>query len=189
MNWMRNKCPPCDWFIGHDFSFVRVYGFTEEPFHLPTYVTNKTLALEIARQLVRVENYIGSGKHNTLIIEDNKAISPITLVRRGIRENILTSKLVQLGLLVINDFWSYDPDGCLSCRENAVKHEPWSVMEERVNPQEDDPSLYVGLNDFPMLEHPPLLSFYSVLQRYNPTKPIPWAMRETMTTNAWPRRK
>lgn len=47
----------------------------------------------------------------------------------------------------------------------------------------------MGLDDFPILKHPPWLSFYTVLQRYNPTKPIPWLMLETMTSDAWPRKK
>lgn len=119
MNWIYNECPPCDWFIGRDFSFVWVHGFSEEPFHLPTYVTERTLSLEILGQLVRIDRAIGAGKHDTSIIEDHKAIGPITLIRRSITKNVLTSKLVQLGL-VIDDMWSYDPDGCLSKRKNAV---------------------------------------------------------------------
>lgn len=186
---MSNEQPPCDWFISSDLLFVQVHGFSKEPFCLPTYVTKRTLSLEISQQLVRVERAIGSGKNDTSITEENKSISPITLVQRNIAENVLTLKLVQLRLLVIDDFWSYDPDGCLSHRKNAVKHESWSTMEGCANPQEDDPSLYVGLNDFPILNCPPWLSFYSVLQRYNPAKPIPQAMSETMVANAWPQRK
>lgn len=94
MNWMQNECPPCDWFMGSDFSVICVHGFSEEPFQLPTHMTNRTLALEMARQLVRVEQAIGARKHDTSIIEDNKAIGPITLVRRKVVEETLTSKLV-----------------------------------------------------------------------------------------------
>lgn len=102
-----------------------------------------------------MEKAIGSGKHDTSITKDNKAIGPITLVHQGIMGNVLTSKLVQLGLLVIDDFWRYDLDGCLSHRKNAVKHELQIVMEQCANLQVDYPSLYVGLNDFSMLKHPP----------------------------------
>lgn len=48
MNWMQNERHPFDWFIGSDFSFIRVHGFSKEPFHLPIYVTERTLDLEIA---------------------------------------------------------------------------------------------------------------------------------------------
>lgn len=103
MNWMQNECPPCDWFIGRDFSFIQVYGFFEEPFHLPTYVTERTVAIKIAWQLVRIERALGVGKHDTSIIEDHKAIGPITLVWRNIAEEVLMSKMGQLGQVVIDD--------------------------------------------------------------------------------------
>lgn len=111
-----------------------MHGFSEEPFLLPTYVTERTLALEIAQQLVRIERAITAGKHDTSITEDHKAIGPISLVQRNKNEEVLTSKLVQLSLVVIDDYWSYDPDGCLSKRKNAVKHEPRSSWEGHTNP-------------------------------------------------------
>lgn len=75
--------------MGPNFSFIRVHGFSEEPFRLPTYVTDRTLALEMARQLARIEQAIGAGKHDTSITKDNKAIGPITLVRRKVVEETL----------------------------------------------------------------------------------------------------
>lgn len=124
MNWMCNEHPPYAWFIGSDISFVRVHGFSKEPFRLTTYVTERTLALEIAWKLVRIKRVIRVGKNDTSITEDRKVIGPITLVRRNKSGQVLTSRLVQLGLVVIDDHWSYDPDECLSRRKNAVKHEP-----------------------------------------------------------------
>lgn len=138
---------------------------------------------------MRIERAIGLGKHDISITEDHKAVGPITLVWRNIAENVLTSKLVQLDLVVIEDTWSYEPDGCLSRRKNIVKHELWSSWEGHTNPQVDDPNIYVGLNDFPMLKKTPWLSFYLVMQKYNPTKPIPQTMLEAMTLDSWPRKK
>lgn len=60
--WMSNECSRYDWFLGKDFSFIQVHGFFEEPFCLPTYVTDRTLALEISWKLVEVEKSIGLGK-------------------------------------------------------------------------------------------------------------------------------
>lgn len=71
---------------------------------------------------MKIDRAIGAGKHDTSITEDHKAIGPITLIQRSIAENVLTSKLVQLLLVVIDDMWSYNPDGCLSKRKNAVNH-------------------------------------------------------------------
>lgn len=117
-------------------------------------MTDRTLALEMARQLVKVEQAIGARKHNTSIIEDNKAIGPITLVRRKVAEETLTSKLVQLGFVAIDDLWSYDPNGYLSKRKNVVKHEPRDSWAECTNPRVDEPSKYVGPDDFPILDRP-----------------------------------
>lgn len=32
IGWMHSFCPPCDWFLEEDFTFIRLCGFTEEPF-------------------------------------------------------------------------------------------------------------------------------------------------------------
>lgn len=45
------------------------------------------------------------------------------------------------------------------------------------------------LNDFLVLKRPLWLSFYSVMQKYNPAKPIPQIMLEAMTLDSWPRKK
>lgn len=186
---MQNEHPPCDWFVGPDFSFICMHGFFEESFQLSTYVTDRTLALEMARQLARVEQAIGAGKHDTSIIEDNKAIGPITLVRRKVAEETLTSKMVQLSFMVIVDSWSYDPEGYLSKRKNVVRHEPQDSWAKRTNPRVDDLRKYVGPDDFPILDCPSWLKFYTPVQRFNPTKPIPRALLEGMKTLSWPRKK
>lgn len=130
IGWMSTKDPPYDWFLGKDLSFVRVHGFTKEPFCLPTCVTDRTLALEIFRQLVVVENVTGSSKHDTAITQGHKIIGPILLERKVLVEGVLMSKLVQLGFVVINDSWNYDHDDCLAKRKNAIAHvlhESWEV--------------------------------------------------------------
>lgn len=45
--WMQIFLPPCDWFLGEDFKFIRLYGFIEEPFQLPVCVTDRVLALKV----------------------------------------------------------------------------------------------------------------------------------------------
>lgn len=184
---MQNERPSCDWFVGPNFSFIHMHGFSEEAFWLPTYMTDRTLALEMARQLAIVKRAIGTGKHNTSITEDNRAIGPITLIKKKAAEETLTSKMVQLGLMVIDDSWSYDPEGCLSKRKNVVRHEPRDSWAECT--WIDDPSKYVGLDDFPILERPSWLKFYTPVQRFNPAKPIPRALLEGMKTLSWPRKK
>lgn len=162
---MSNEHPCCDWFLGRDFSFICVHDFSGEPFCLPTHVTKRALALEIFRKLVEVEKVIGSRKHDTSIIEDHKAIGRIFLERKSITEMVLTSKLVQLGLVVIDNVWSYDLDGCLfnKHRRNAIKHVPQNSWEGRTNPLVNHPSLYIDPSDFPKVVWPPWLSFYTPL--------------------------
>lgn len=94
IGWMSTYSPHCDWFLGGDFSFVKIHGFTEEPFRFPFCVTDHTLALEMFRQLVMIENSIGSGKHDVAITQDHKIIGLVVLEKRLHAEGVLTSKLV-----------------------------------------------------------------------------------------------
>lgn len=137
----------------------------------------------------RIEQAIGTRKYDTSITKDNKAIGPITLVRRKVVEETLTSKMVQLGFVVIDDSWSYDPDGCLSKRKNVMRHKPQNLWIECTNPWVDDPSKYVGPDNFSILERPSWLKFYSLVQRFNPAKHIPQALLENMKTLSWSRKK
>lgn len=122
---------------------------------------------------MRIEGAIRAGKHDTSITKNNKAIGPITLVRRKIAEEILTSKMMQLGFVVIDDSWSYDPNGCLSKRNNAIKHEPQNSWLEHTNPRVDDPNLYVGPDDFPVLRRPPMAKVLFSLAEVQPREAYP----------------
>lgn len=70
-----------------------------------------------------------------------------------------------------------------------MRHEPRKLWIERTNPRVDDPSKYVGPDDFPVMEHPSWLNFYSPIQRFNPAKPIPRALLENMKSLSWSRKK
>ena len=44
-----------DWFLYKDFTVLRVYGFTGEPYRLPTLLTPRIFALEFMRQRLYAE--------------------------------------------------------------------------------------------------------------------------------------
>lgn len=133
IGWMMSFQPRCDQFLGQDFSFVRVHGFIEEPFHLPTYVTNHTLALQIFRQLVVIELRIESRRHETAVNQDHKILGPIVLKKRLQVEGVLTSKLVELGFVIIDDKWIYDLDCFLLNRKIPLVHMSHKSLGTQIN--------------------------------------------------------
>lgn len=70
-----------------------------------------------------------------------------------------------------------------------MSHEPRDSWMEHTNPRVDNPSKYVGLDNFPILDHPSWLKFYTPVQIFNPTKPIPQALLEGMKNLSWPKKK
>ena len=44
-----------DWFLYKDFTVLRIYGFTGEPYRLPSFLTPRVFALEYMRQRVHAE--------------------------------------------------------------------------------------------------------------------------------------
>ena len=45
-----------DWFLSEDNTVIRVYGFTRQPYVLPTFLTLRVFAIELIRQRLTVEN-------------------------------------------------------------------------------------------------------------------------------------
>ena len=55
--YMHHSSEPIgDWFLYEDYKVLRVYGFMEEPYKLPVFLTNKIFVLEFLRQRLYVEN-------------------------------------------------------------------------------------------------------------------------------------
>ena len=44
-----------DWFLYKDFTVLRIYGFTGEPYRLPSFLTPRILALEYMRWRLHAE--------------------------------------------------------------------------------------------------------------------------------------
>ena len=55
-----------DWFMFKDFTIMRVYGFTGEPYRLPAFLTPRIFALEFMRQrLCAEEEHFGAFKNSS----------------------------------------------------------------------------------------------------------------------------
>ena len=55
-----------DWFLYKEFTIVRVYGFTGEPYRLPAFFTPRIFALEFMRQrLCAEEEHFGALKKSS----------------------------------------------------------------------------------------------------------------------------
>ena len=50
--------PVAYWFIYKEYTSLMIYGFEEEPYRLPVFLTKKTFALEFLRQRLHVESEI-----------------------------------------------------------------------------------------------------------------------------------
>jgi hypothetical protein len=44
-----------DWFLYRDYTIIRVYGFSEAPYILPTFLTPRIFSLEFIRQRLHSE--------------------------------------------------------------------------------------------------------------------------------------
>ena len=47
--------PTGDWFLHMNFTMLKIYGFKEEPYKLPSFLTPRLFALEFLRQRLFVE--------------------------------------------------------------------------------------------------------------------------------------
>ena len=57
--YMQNSNEPVgDWFLYKYFTVLRVYGFEDEPYRLPVFLTERIFVLEFLRQRLQVESEI-----------------------------------------------------------------------------------------------------------------------------------
>ena len=57
-----------DWFLYKDFTVLRIYGFTGEPYRLPAFLTPNIFALEYMRQRLQAEEeHFGAFKKSSNI--------------------------------------------------------------------------------------------------------------------------
>ena len=48
--------PVGDWFLYKEFTILRIYGFENEPYRLPVFLTKRIFVLEFFRQRLHVES-------------------------------------------------------------------------------------------------------------------------------------
>ena len=108
-----------DWFLYKDFTILRVYGFTGEPYKLPVFLTPRIFALEfIRKRLCAEEENFGAFKKSSNIKFPFK-VGPFIFKNKS-------SLMIVEKLLEIMDFQNkqrinYDPHHIISQRKNQIK--------------------------------------------------------------------
>ena len=96
---MRNKLQMInnhvgDWFLYKDFTVITVYGFTEAPYMLPSFLIPRLFALEFLRQrlFVEYEHFVKHKKGSNIkfkytiepfVVSDNAALQIIEDILKG----------------------------------------------------------------------------------------------------------
>ena len=114
--YLQNSNEPVgDWFLYKEFIVLRIYGFEDEPYKLPVFLTKRIFVLEFLRQRLQVENEIFLKNKKASNMKFKYTIEPfvvnsttaLTIVR-----NILKSMNFQVDKKV-----KYDPKHIISQRK------------------------------------------------------------------------
>ena len=112
-----------DWFLYKDFTVLRVYGFTGEPYRLPAFLTPRIFSLEFMRQrLCAEEEHFGEFKKYSNVKFPLK-VGPFIFKNKS-------ALLVIEKLLEVMDFQkdqriNYDPHHIISQRKQLNKNKPF----------------------------------------------------------------
>ena len=103
-----------DWFLSEDNTMIRVYGFTRQPYVLPTFFMLRMFALELIRKWLTIENehFISFRKHAN--IKFPWAVGPFT-VKNNLALPKVKSLLRERGL-AMEAAIDYDPHHIISNR-------------------------------------------------------------------------
>lgn len=136
--YMRSFTLACDWFLGTNFTILWMWGFTSQPFLLPTHVIDRVLTLEMYWQVCIIDFTLCSRKSvkKKGFFSCLNNFKLITLIKKQ-PDQLLEDKLTYLGLVLVNDKWEYNLFNEFSKLHMKVTHVPWSYWEKRHNPQED----------------------------------------------------
>ena len=64
------------WFLYKEYIVLRVYGFEEEPYRLPVFLTKRIFRLEFLRQRLHVENEIFSKENKASNMQFRYTVEP-----------------------------------------------------------------------------------------------------------------
>ena len=125
-----------DWFLYDEYTEIRLYGFTGNPFLLPAFLTNRIFSLEFARQIIHIEKEHFLNVKKGWNISFHYTIGPFV---------IKTSQSGQLLTYILDTMKfhrtkkiNYDPEGIMASRKKAVVphafiHQEVAILSERSN--------------------------------------------------------
>ena len=112
-----------DWFMYKDFTVLRVYGFTREPYRLPSFLTPRIFALEYMRQRLHVEEeHFGAFKKSSNIKFPLKVGSFIFKNKGAL---VFVEKLLESMDFQREQRINYDPYHIISLRKQENKNKPF----------------------------------------------------------------
>ena len=112
-----------DWFLYRDYTILRVYGFTGQPYRLPSFLTPRIFALEFMRQrLLSEEEHFGAFR-KYLNIKFPFKVGPFIFKGKGALACI--ERLMENMDFVKDVNMNYDPHQVISLRKQANKNKPF----------------------------------------------------------------
>ena len=104
-----------DWFLYKDFTILRVYGFTGEPYKLPIFLTPRTFALEFVRKILCAEEeHFGAFKKSSNIKFPFK-VGPFIFKNKSAL--MIVEKLLEIMDFQKEQRINYDPHHIISQRK------------------------------------------------------------------------
>ena len=118
--YLQNSNDPIgDWFLYKDFTLLRLYGFEDEPYRLPMFLTKKIFVMEFLRQRLQVESEIFLKHKKASNMKFKYTIEPFvgnSTAALTVIQNILKSMNFQ-----VDKKTNYDPKHIISHRKIASR--------------------------------------------------------------------
>ena len=116
-----------DWFLSENSTVIRLYGFTHQPYVLPTFLMSRIFALELIKQrlVAEDEHFITSRKHAD--IRFSWVVGPFTSKNKldfPKVKNFLKEKGFDMEATI-----GYNPHHIISSKTQANKRKPFEHVE------------------------------------------------------------
>ena len=112
-----------DWFLYKDFSILRVYVFTREPYRLPVFLTPRIFALEFMRQILYAEEEHFEAFKKSSNIKFPLKVGPFIFKNKSAL--VIVEKLLENMDFQKEQKVNYDPYHIISQRKQANKNKPF----------------------------------------------------------------
>ena len=116
-----------DSFLAKHNTVIRVYGFTDQPYVLPTFFTVMVFVLEFIRQrlIIEYEHFLSYKKPSG--IKFPWTVGPLTIKSKS-SLSMIESMLMEMGFSVEVSI-NYEPHHIISNRRQANKNKPFEHFE------------------------------------------------------------